>query len=117
HKNRLRVFNCTFQFGMILYTDEERMRWQLYNLNQATIRIFTTRYHTGLLKTFQIFIVELPAVTMSFTDGVGTVNGAGQAIGFKYAGISPQSHGTALFGNLLLFFHKVDYGFGRVFVH
>src|SRR5436190_22428321 len=99
---------------MILNTDKPGMVFKLYDFNKTGIGVDTSSLQSGLLYLFQVFIVELITMAMTFFNDRLSVSSMSLASFFQFTGIGTQSHRTTFHGDFLLLFHHVDDGIFRL---
>ena len=90
---------------------------QFNDFNQTTFRVFATGNHACIFKLIQVLIIEFPAMPMSFIDHGFTINSVGQEYLLLSRRDKPQVAWYRLCSNLFLFFHQIDTGSLRVWIH
>ena len=69
HKQRMRIFDGTFQLRVKLNADKIRMLFQFHDFYQTRVRINAGRFKTRRLELLFVGVVELIAVAVSLADG------------------------------------------------
>src|SRR5690625_966517 len=77
---------------MKLHAKKPMMIGQLHDFRQLFIRCSGTDHQTGLLQAWNVNIIDLIAVSMSFVDGI-PINLMGQSTRLDRAGLRPLAHG------------------------
>ena len=112
----MRLERLALELGVVLAADEIRMPLQLDHLDQAELLVDAAGDEPPLLELRAVGIVDLVPVPMPLADLLPSVHLRGERARLQRAGISSETHGPALGGDLLLLRHQRDHRVGRALV-
>ena len=73
-EQRVGFFDLAAQLGVELHTDEPGVVFQLDDLHQVLLRVYTNGHHPFRFVVFQVFIIEFKAMAVTLENGLAFIN-------------------------------------------
>lgn len=105
----MRLVRFAVEFRVKLAGDKEGMIGQFNDFDQSTVRSKAAEDELGLLEAIAVSIIELVTVAMAFFDNERAVEPGCFSSDHELAGLSPESHRSALLGDLGLLVEHSDH--------